>query len=109
MQEYIGLICQVPEGRITRNEEIEGFLARKHSVERVKIVFSSIKDNPLWEGIPWWRLVSSRGMLYDQMFHDREEQKNMLEKDGLKIVPCGAHGKSLKVDNYKELIFKDFQ
>lgn len=108
MQEYMELVCQVPAGRITRNEEIHDFLARKHSAERVEIVFTSLNDNPLSDGIPWWRVVSSRGMLYDQMFHNRDEQKKMLENDGLSIVSCGAYGKSLKVDNYKDLLFKDF-
>ena len=108
MDEYIDVICQIPAGRITRSEEIEAFLAQKHSAERVEIVFAPLYDNPLWEGIPWWRVVSRRGMLGDQKFHDRNEQKKLLEKDGLTIVPCGAHGKSLKVDNYKELLFKDF-
>lgn len=109
MQEYVDLICQVPVGRITRNEEIQDFLARKHSADRVEIVFASLNDNPRWDGIPWWRVVSSRGMLYDQMFHDRDEQKKMLENDGLSVVHCGAYGKSLKVDNYKDLLFKDFR
>lgn len=109
MKEYLDTICQVPEGRITRNEEIEAFLAKKHSVERVTIEYTTMLLNPLWEGIPWWRVVSSRGMLYNQLLHSREEQKLMLEKDGLRVVPCGAYGRSLKVENYKELIYKDFK
>lgn len=109
MQEYVDLIRQVPSGAITRNEEIEEFLAKKNSVKRVNIEYAPIPGNPLWDGIPWWRLVSSRGMLYDRMFHQREEQKMLLEKEGLRIVPCGAYGKSLKVENYKQLLFKNFK
>lgn len=107
-KEYLDLVCQVPAGRITRNEEINDFLAKRHNVERVEIEYMSPLDNPFLEGIPWWRVVSSRGMLFDQLFHPREEQKEMLEKDGLSIVPCGAYGKSLKVDHYKDFLYNDF-
>ncbi len=108
IQEYVDLVCQVPAGRITRNEEIESFLAKKYSVARIEIDYAPLPDNPLWEGIPWWRVVSSRGMLGDQMFHRRDEQQKRLENDGLSVVSCGAYGKSLKVDNYKDFLFKDF-
>ena len=109
IQEYTELVCQVPAGRITRDEDIEAFLAKKYAVERVKIEFEPLPGNPFWDGIPWWRVVSCRGMLYDQLFHSRDEQKSMLEKDGLTVVPCGAYGRSLKVDNYKSLLFADFR
>ena len=109
MQEYVSYLCQVPSGRITRNEEIEAFLIKKYNAERVEIEHSPLSGNPLWEGIPWWRLVSSRGMLFDQIFHSRDEQKQMLENDGLKIVSCGANGKSLKVEDYRDLLFRDFK
>lgn len=108
IQEYVDLLGQVPTGRITRREDIEAFLAKKYSAERVEIDNEPLPGNPHWEGIPWWRVVSVRGMLYDQLFHNRDEQKNMLENDGLSIVSCGAYGKSLKVENYKELLYKDF-
>ena len=109
VQEYVDAICQVPMGRVTRDEEITAFLAEKYGAERVRIEFEPLYNNPLWKGIPWWRVVSSRGMLYNQLLHSREEQKLMLEKDGLRVVPCGAYGRSLKVENYKELLYKDFK
>lgn len=109
MQEYVKLICQIPAGRVSRREEIEGFLTRKHGVDRIEIDYSPLPGNPLMEDIPWWRIISTRGMLFDQLFHNRESQKYQLEQDGLKIVPCGAYGKSLKVENYKDLLYKDFE
>lgn len=108
MQEYIDIVGQIPMGRVAKNEDIEAFLAKKYDAERVEIDFKTLHGNPFWEGIPWWRLVSTRGMLYDSMLHSRDEQKQMLEKDGLTIVSCGAYGKSLKVDNYKNLLYSDF-
>ncbi len=108
MDEFIRLVRQIPSGRISRKEDIEEYLAKKNQVERAQIVFEPLHGNPFWDGIPWWRVVSIRGMLFDQMFHSREEQKEMLEKDGLSVVPCGAYGKSLRVDRYRELIFTDF-
>ncbi len=107
-EEYYNLIRQIPVGKITRSEEIDSFLIKKYNAERIEVDYSLSHDNPLLEGVPWWRVVSSRGMLFDQLFHPRDEQKQMLEKDGLTIVSCGAYGKSLKVDNYKDLLYSDF-
>ena len=109
MSEYIDVLCQVPAGKITRSDDINEFLAKKHNVERVEIDYAAMPGNPFWDGIPWWRKVSSRGFLGDIIFHDLKEQKALLEKDGLIIVSGGPYGKSFKVENYQKFLYKDFQ
>lgn len=97
MQEYIDLLCKVPAGKITRMTDIENYLEKKHGVAHVQIVFTVNYNNPLWEGIPLWREVSTRGMLQDTKYYSRDRQADMLRKEGLSIVPGGSRQRSLKV------------
>lgn len=105
MKEYIDLLCQVPAGKITRIEDIEHYLEKKHGVSHVQIDYGVNFDNPLWEGIPIWREVSSRGMLQNTLHCSREEQESKLRQEGHNIVPCGANQRSLKVENYRDFLF----
>ncbi len=105
MQEYIDLLCKVPAGKITRLADIEHHLEKLYEVAHVQIEFTVNYDNPLWEGIPLWREVSTRGMLQDTRYCNRDHQQDMLRKEGLSIVPCGSFQRSLKVDNYKDYLF----
>lgn len=106
MNEYIDLLCQVPYGQITRMEDIEQNFQKKYGVDRVHIDHVVLLSNPEWEGIPYWRQVSTRGMLQDDRFKcTREQQKEKLEAEGLTVIPCGAYNKSLKVENYKDYLF----
>ncbi len=102
-KEYIAALCMVPVGKITRADDIEAYLARKHGVERVTIEHGPIAFS---EDIPFWREVSTRGMLQDVRFRcDKQTQQRKLEQEGLTIVPCGAYNKSLKVENYRDYLF----
>jgi len=105
MQEYIDLLCKVPAGKITRMTDIENYLEKKHGVAHVQIVFTVNYNNPLWEGIPLWREVSTRGMLQDTKYYSRDRQADMLRKEGLSIVPGGSRQRSLKVENYRDYLF----
>ena len=105
MQEYIDLLCKVPEGKITRLIDIEGYLEKKYNVPHVQIEFAVNFANSLWDGIPLWREVSTRGMLQDNRLCSRDHQAEMLRKEGHNIVPCGSYQRSLKVDNYKDFLF----
>ena len=105
MQEYIDLLCKVPEGKITRLIDIEGYLEKKYNVPHVQIEFAVNFANPLWGGIPLWREVSTRGMLQDNRHCSRDRQAEMLRKEGHNIVPCGSYQRSLKVNNYKDFLF----
>ncbi len=102
-EEYIEMLCKVPAGQITRSDDIENYLAKVHGVERVTIHHRPIANI---DGIPFWREVSTRGMLQDSAFRcTRETQKKKLEAEGLVIVPCGAYQRSLRVDHYRDFLF----
>ena len=105
MQEYIDLLCKVPAGRITRLVDIELYLEKRYNVPHVQIEFAVNFANPLWEGIPLWREVSTRGMLQNTRHCSRDNQESILRKEGHTIVKCGAHQRSLKVENYKDYLF----
>jgi len=105
MQEYIDLLCKVPAGKITRMTDIENYLEKKHGVAHVQIVFTVNYNNPLWEGIPLWREVSTRGMLQDTKYYSRDRQADMLRKEGLSVVSGGSRQRSLKLENYKDYLF----
>jgi len=103
MDEYLALLCLVPAGKVTRAVDIEAHLAKLHGVNRVTVEQSVIGHRP---DVPFWRELSTRGMLQDNPFHcPKEYQQKMLEEEGLTIVPCGAYNKSLKVDNYRDFLF----
>ena len=105
MQEYIDILCKVPAGRITRLVDIEHYLEKRYNVSHVQIEFAVNFANPLWEGIPLWREVSTRGMLQNTRHCSRDNQESILRKEGHTIVKCGAHQRSLKVENYKDYLF----
>lgn len=105
MQEYIDLLSLVPAGKITRSEDIQSFMAKRHGVEDIQVEFSANYRNPLWEGIPVWREVTKYGMLREFRYCSRDRQASKLREEGLNVVPCGAHQQSLKVEDYKEYLF----
>ena len=103
MDEYLNLLCMVPAGKVTRAVDIEAHLAKLHGVDRVTVDQSLIGYRP---DVPFWRELSTRGMLQDDPFHcPKAQQQKKLEEEGLTIVPCGAYNKSLKVDNYRDHLF----
>lgn len=108
MQEYIDLLCKVPKGKITCLKDITDFLAKQHGVERVEIEMPPLYENPTWEGIPYWREVSSEyGTVLGHRFRcTQETQIELLEQEGVSTYRCGAHNKSVKVKNYKEYFYK---
>ena len=55
---------------------------------------------------PFWRQLSANGQLYaTTKFKSREQQQQLLERDGLEVVPCGARNACLKVKDYKKYLF----
>lgn len=103
IDEYLKLLCLVPAGKVTRAVDIEAHLAKLHGVDHVTVEQSVIGHRP---DVPFWRELSTRGMLQDNPFHcPKEYQKEMLEKEGLTVIPGGAYNKSLKVENYRDYLF----
>lgn len=109
---FYKLLCQVPSGRITRSDDILAFVSKAKGYEYIEIDYAdaytlSWKATRLLD-IPYWREVSTRGMLMDTFDCSKERQRMMLEREGLTVIECGANKASLGVENYKNLLF-DFE
>ncbi len=104
--EYIEALKKVPFGKITRDDDIYEYLAKKHNVNRVELSGHRPLQDAFDKKYPYWRVVSTRGFLCEDRFlYSVGEQKRLLEAEGLKIIQAGAGGKSLKVENYKNYLY----
>ena len=102
--EYIELLYKIPTNKVTRRSDIENYLMEKYHAERIEFT-GSHADQREWLYAPFWKEISERGFLQESTACSRDRQEQKLKEEGFQIVPCGAHGKSLKVDNYKELLY----
>lgn len=106
MEEYIDLLCKIPKGKIVRGVDIEAYFAKKYNVDLIEIEDKVFYENPMWEEIPYWRVVATRGFLQEfRPLSSKEYQKSKLEQEGLAIISCGTKGISFKVENYKKYLY----
>ncbi len=103
-EEFLDLIAEVPQGYITRYDDICDYLCRKYKAERVEFVHGTEDWRRSLE-VPLWRVVSTRGVLSNSKLMSRELQQERLEREGLTIVPCGVNNRSLMVKDYKWHLF----
>ena len=101
--EYTNMISRIPEGKVSRYEDINKYFATKYQVERVEPDYSGwpLYDN---EGkrIPYWRIIGSRGAVTGAHLCDADSQRYSLEKEGIEIVP---YKKSYRVVDYKKYLW----
>lgn len=103
-REYFDAICKVPQGHITSDEDIRSYLAKKHKVTTVEFNEDCYAGEYAMD-IPFWRIVTTRGFLTETLFCSKEFQQIKLENEGLEIVPCGAHNRSLAVKDYIRYLY----
>ncbi len=108
---FYKLLKCVPEGKLTRREDIERLVAKKLNVDYVNFELSS--DDIEWKEskkirltIPFWREVSTRGVLRETADCSADLQETMLVLEGHTMELYGE--KSKRVENYKEKLF-DFE
>ena len=106
LDEYMHLMQQVPAGKVVTAKTVDAYFQKKYNVEVVIINLEGSFVQELNMTYPFWRQLSANGQLYaTTRFKSRDQQKQLLEADGLEIVPCGAGGCSLKVKDYKQHLF----
>ena len=106
LQEYMDLMRKVPAGKVVTAKTIEAYFKKKYNVEVIVIEVQGSYVEELNMTYPFWRELSANGQLYaTTRFKNRDQQKILLEQDGLEIIPCGANKASLKVKDYKEHLF----
>lgn len=129
---FATIICLIPAGKLTTSEAIYEMWAKRKGADRCEIGgygFTPIIKDMFWtptdvqrvdhitelrsygataleDMVPYWRLISPRGMLIDYgHFFDKETQKYFLEKEGHVIVQPNPDRRAYKVQNYKAALF----
>ncbi|MBR4206319.1 MAG: type II toxin-antitoxin system RelB/DinJ family antitoxin [Clostridia bacterium] len=102
--DFIRLICAVPEGSLTRWKDMEEYLSKTAGVEIKRTLrFKWPKTNEEGEAIPYWRVVTERGAVRDDKACTKELQEEMLKREGHAFVSAGHDRFSgIKVENYKK-------
>ena len=107
-EKFIGLICSVPAGTLTRWGDMEDYLTKKTGKEITRPQpFRWPKVTADGEEIPYWRVISDRGAVRGDKMIEKEVQEAKLAEEGHGFVPAG-HGKfsGIKVENYKDKLMK---
>ena len=131
-QTFATIMCMIPARKLTTQEAICEMWARRKGadfceiksegimpfdkkwfwtpadVQRVDFI-TELKDyrEPDEENlIPYWRMISLRGMLIDYgCYFDKEAQKELLEQEGHVIEQPNPNRRLYRVQNYKAALF----
>lgn len=106
LSEYMELMRKVPKGKVVTAKTVDAYFRKKYGVEVIVIESHGRILEEMNMTFPFWRELSTNGQLYaTTRLHSRDQQQQLLEEDGLTIIPCGANNASLKVENYKSFLF----
>ena len=131
-QMFATIMCMIPAGKLTTEEAIcEMWASRKGAdtceirgggimpfdkklfwrpadVQRVDFI-TDLKEYGKPDKdilIPYWRIISLRGMLIDYgRYFDKEAQKELLEREGHVIEQPDPNKRLYRVQNYKAALF----
>ena len=99
---------EVPEGKLIDLNGICRILAEKYNADYCCTlttgIFTWIAANAaveMGEEIPYWRTVKNKGVLNDKYPGGAEKQKELLEKEGFKVV---KKGKRYVVSNFEDYL-----
>lgn len=94
----------MPIGKITREVDILAYLAKKYNTDDIAIdYYNSVGVN--YYEIPLWRVLSTRGYLYESRYLSKDKKKELLTEEGHTIIACGKNNRSLMVKDYKAYLF----
>lgn len=103
-QEYLELVKLVPIGKVAREQDILVYLAKKYNVDNIAVDYYNSVGINSYE-IPLWRVLSTRGYLYNSRYYTKDRQKELLTEGGHNIITCGVNDRSLMVKDYKSYLF----
>lgn len=131
-QMFAKIMCMIPAGKLTTLEAICGMWARRKGADCCEIERNGIMlfdKRMFWKPtdvqrvdfiteiedygkvdtesqIPYWRIISFRGMLIDYgRYFDKETQKDILEQEGHVIEQPDPNKRSYRVQDYKAALF----
>ena len=86
MDVFAQVLAQVPKGRIIRVSDLFRFFEKNYG-KPVFFDFPTYMEDPLWEQLPWWRIVGEKGELLDGLEGLMEQQYKVLDTylEGLQV------------------------
>lgn len=83
-KETFGFLTLIPKGKVVTYGQIAEYLGNKGLA---RVVGNILHNNPSEELFPCYKVVNSQGKLAPNfVFGGLNEQKNRLEKDGIKVI-----------------------
>ena len=76
---FANVMSQIPEGKITTISDLLLFFEKAYKGQTMYLDFPSYIQHPLWNVIPWWRIVGDEGEILDGITGFMEEQDNFLK------------------------------
>ena len=119
-QTFATIMCMIPPGKLTTQEAVceiksggimpfdKKLFWTPADVQRVDFITDLKEYGRPDEGIliPYWRMISLRGMLIDcGRYFDKETQKELLEREGHVIEQPSPNKRLYRVKNYKAALF----
>lgn len=131
-QMFSTIVCMIPAGKLTTLDDICEMWAKRKGADYCEIedggvmpfdkrmfwtpadirrvdFITDLKDYGKVDTdslIPYWRLISLRGMLIDYgRYFDKETQKTLLEREGHVIEQPDPNKRLYRVQNYKAALF----
>lgn len=77
---FANLMSQIPKGQVTTVSDLLLFLEKAYDGQTMFLDFTAYVKHPLWNVIPWWRIVGEEGELLDGITGLMEEQDKFLKK-----------------------------
>ncbi|MDO5569441.1 MAG: MGMT family protein [bacterium] len=111
--EYDAVMKLIPEGKVVTTKEIREYIAKKHKVEITCPLTAGIFINICaWasyqrdsDKTPFWRVLKAGGELNGKYPSAISLQKELLEKEGHKIITKGTKNIRYFVKDYENKLF----
>ncbi len=83
----ITMVCQVPRGSVATYGQIAKLAGIPKNSRQVGSV---LRDLPIGDGVPWYRIVNSKGEISQRGNHESEKsQREVLEDEGIQFNEKG--------------------
>ncbi|ONH66888.1 DNA base-flipping protein [Cyberlindnera fabianii] len=85
-------VQQIPEGRVTTYGHIAKLVLRPRNSRQVGQALKLLPNGDSSEypfsivNVPWWRVISSAGVISPRRPQDMRRQKEMLEREGVNVL-----------------------
>ena len=102
---YYNLVSAIPRGMVCSYDDIMTCLNKAYGKDSLEIQRDrNAVELYVNESFPYWRVVSQRGYLIDNIYCSSESQKEKLETDGIKVNQIGEKH-SYRVDDFEHCRF----